>query len=65
MNSAINIKVWLIISGLKQNQIAREAGVSPPMVNFVVHGKSNNKAVIEAFVKHGCPMEYFEPANAQ
>jgi len=65
MNNAINIKVWLIRNGIKQNQIAREAGVSPPTVNFIVHGKSNNKAVIETFVKHGCPREYFEPANAQ
>ena len=53
------IQKWRIDSGVTNRTIAEDAGVTNSYVSLVVHGKRRSKAIIAAFIEHGCPAQYF------
>ncbi len=58
----IEIKKWVIESGLRQREIASKLGVSYQHLNNVIHGRSISGLVEKALVDLGCPREAFEKA---
>ena len=55
---SVAIKMWMLGRGIKQSQIATEAGVSPALVSLVIKGARNNKKVRQILKAYGCPPKY-------
>lgn len=53
------IKKWEIDHDVTHTMIANDANVSQPMVTLVLKGERRSKAVIDAFLKRGCPKKFF------
>ncbi len=49
------IKKWLIDLNMTQDQIAKAAGVSRPLVSLTISGRRKNKQVIDFLLSKGCP----------
>jgi transcriptional regulator with XRE-family HTH domain len=49
------IKAWLVRREITQTEIAREAGVTPGLVNRTIYGKANNRRVLRRLVEKGVP----------
>ena len=59
------IKRWLLEKGMTQAEIAREAGVSYPLVSLTIKGQRSfdgpkGKKVKDALIKRGCPWQLLE-----
>ena len=52
------IKVWLLLSGHRQSQIATDLGVSRNLVWRTINGLDKNRRVIRWLLDHGCPENY-------
>lgn len=52
------IKAWLVRRGITQTEIAREAGVTPGLVNRTIHGQANNRRVLRRLVTRGVPERF-------
>jgi len=55
------IKKWLIDKEITQMDIARDLGVSGPLVYRAINGWIRTKRVLDWLRKHGCPERYLEP----
>ncbi len=60
----IEIKKWLLESGITQADIAREVGVSHTLVSLVLKGERSSRRVIEALLRRGCPEDLVEKRAA-
>ena len=54
------IKKWKIDNDISNASIVENTGVSYSSVVMTVNGYRKHKAVIDAFVKIGCPREFFD-----
>lgn len=54
------IQKWRIDSGVTNEMIAQDVGLTGPYVSMVINGTRKSDAVVSAFIKRGCPSEYFE-----
>jgi len=52
-------RVWKIRNDVTEIMIAKETGYTNVLVNKVVNGQIKNVKVVDAFVKRGCPIEFF------
>ncbi len=52
------IMAWMALRGLKTIDLARELGVTRPLVSATIHGHRNNRRVLKLLVKRGCPARY-------
>lgn len=55
----IKIRVWMLEHGVLGRTIADELGCTPAHVSMVIHGRRKGRTVAEAFIRRGCPAEYF------
>ena len=53
------IQKWRIDSGVTNEMIAEDVGYSSPYVSMVIKGIRKSDAIVSAFIKRGCPLEYF------
>lgn len=59
MSDRIAIKIWMLKNDVTQAQVADELNITRGAVSRVVKGTRTSKRVVAAFVKLGCPPEYF------
>lgn len=52
------IREELDLRGVTQMQIARDLGVTHPIVSRTVRGMMNNRRVLRALLEHGVPARY-------
>ena len=55
------IRKWQIDADITQAVIAADVGCSESLVSMVFRGKRRNQKIIDAFVRRGCPREFFGP----
>lgn len=63
MTNRNEIRKWQIDTGMTNAKIARESEFSGPYVSLVISGKRRNKKIIDLFVKHGCPKQFFKESG--
>ncbi len=64
MDRRIEIKKWLLESGITQQKIAEEAGVSAAMVSMTINGRRRSAKVVAALERHGCPVDLVDKKAA-
>lgn len=58
LRQPLEIRGWLVRNGYKIVHIAREIGVTPPLVHRTITGEVNNRRVLRALLGLGCPKEF-------
>ncbi len=58
------IKYWMSENNLKVADIAREIQIAHSLVSDTIHGKRNNRRVLQALLDAGCPARMLDlPAD--
>ncbi|HCR14005.1 MAG TPA: XRE family transcriptional regulator [Solidesulfovibrio sp.] len=58
------IKYWMSENNLKMVDIEREIQISHSLVSDTIHGKRNNRRVLQALLDAGCPAKMLDlPAD--
>lgn len=52
------IRGWLVRNGYKIVRLAEEIGVTPPLIHRTITGEVNNRRVLRALSRLGCPKEF-------
>lgn len=56
--NALEIKVWMVRSGIRQSEIAQDLKVSDNLVWLTVNGHERNYRVIRWLREYGCPKDF-------
>lgn len=56
--NALEIKVWMVRSGIRQADIAQDLKVSENLIWLTVNGKERNYRVIQWLREYGCPKDF-------
>lgn len=55
--NSIEIRIWLLRKGITYTQIAKEVGLSDPLVSLTISGHRNTRRVLRWLIENGCPAE--------
>lgn len=55
---SLQIKAWMVLSEIKQADVATALGVSRTHVNAVISGNRNSRRVLKYLLKKGCSAEW-------
>lgn len=56
--NSIEIRIWLLRKGITFTQIAKEVGLSDPLVSLTISGHRNTRRVLQWLIDNGCPAEF-------
>ncbi len=59
------IQIWLIRTGKRQADIARETGASKQSVSKTIAGSRSDKRVLDWLSAQGCPAELLETSEEE
>lgn len=58
-SKSIDIKIWMLKTGITGRQIAKGYGCAEPVVSDFIKGGRASQGLVKYFIKQGCPEEYF------
>ena len=64
MNS-LEIKIWMVRSGIKQTEIAQDLKVSENLVWLTCNGRERNSRVIQWLREYGCPEDSLKSSKVK
>ncbi len=56
--NSVLIRSWMVRKGITPTGLAREIGVSHPLVSQTISGGKNNRRVLKALLGKGCPKKW-------
>ncbi|MBF0311595.1 MAG: XRE family transcriptional regulator [Magnetococcales bacterium] len=51
------IRAWMVLNNIKNNDVAKMAGLTSPIVSRTIHGEKNNARVLSTLKEMGCPVK--------
>lgn len=60
MKNKIDIKIWMLKTGVRARQIAREYGCSDAFVSAFLDGLATSNPLADFLIQKGCPKKNFK-----
>jgi predicted transcriptional regulator len=64
-NRTLDVKIWMMMKGISNRQVARSYGCSDPPVSLFLKGKRTSKGLQKHMISLGCPRKYFKDGRVR